>query len=518
MLDDSEISLAGSSRVHSIGLPRSSSPDHRRPAARLGAAALLTALGVFVGFDIASHPIVLWDESRLAVNALEMSQRGFSLVTTYGFQPDLWNTKPPLLIWLEAGSIHLFGASEWALRLPSFMAALATLALVMRFSWWLGGSRFVAAAAPTVLALSPGFFGDHAAQSGDYEALLCLFTTAYLLLLFRVLHRKRPGAWSVLACGLLVAGACLTKGIAGLAPGVGVAIYVIVRGRWPRLVQTPWFAVAGALVVAIVGGYYLAREQLAPGYLAAVRANELGARYVHGMNGHFWPAYYYLDMLGQEFGPRWAYVGLAVAPFLRFGRNKSAAFMTYAFVVIPTLVLVFSLSRTKIFWYVAPVYPLLSITFAIAVERVLHLLVRRARMPAPAAYIAVAIGAGYLVLNALHEKLVVLPKHETNDQGGYGELFAALNARGVRQIQTIDAGVYNNDDLEDYTPQRRFYTLLWRARGLEISEENPNDAPWLAKGQVLATCDPTLRPRVSALGPSVADAPGCVAVAGSGGG
>ena len=60
------------------------------------AAAILSFTALFIGLDIAERPIALWDESRLAVNALEMRQRGFSLVTTYGFAPDLWNTKPPL--------------------------------------------------------------------------------------------------------------------------------------------------------------------------------------------------------------------------------------------------------------------------------------------------------------------------------------------------------------------------------------------------------------------------------------
>src|ERR1700722_19532584 len=133
------ISLAGSFRVQSIRQPRASRPELSSRVASLCGVAVLAGLGLFLACDIAGRPIALWDESRLAVNALEMSQRGFGLVTTYGFQPDLWNTKPPLLIWLEAGSMHLFGASEWALRLPSLLAGLATLVLVLRFSLRLGG-------------------------------------------------------------------------------------------------------------------------------------------------------------------------------------------------------------------------------------------------------------------------------------------------------------------------------------------------------------------------------------------
>src|SRR5579872_1183998 len=310
-------------------------PARRRRLDWTLATGLLALLGLFIGYDIGSQPIVLWDESRLAVNAIEMSQHGLSLVTTYGGLPDLWNTKPPLLIWLEAASLGLFGPSEWALRLPSFFAALATLALVMRFTWRLSRSRFTAGAAAVILALSPGFFGEHAAQSADYDALLCLFTTAYVLAFFKVLHRRKPKALDVLVCGLLVAGACLTKGVAGLVPGVGVAAYLLIRWRrLPRLFQTPWYLVAGGLTALLVGGYYMAREATGAGYLAAVQANELGARYLRGMNGHFWPADYYLKMLGQQFGFGWGYVGVSLAPFLFFRhRGKTAAFLTYVLIV-----------------------------------------------------------------------------------------------------------------------------------------------------------------------------------------
>src|SRR6185312_15164299 len=97
--------------------------------------------------------------------------------------------------------------------------------------WRLTRSRFVMLAAPVFLVLSPGYFGGHAAHAGDYESLLCLLTTAYGLLLFRLIHSRRPWALAVLGMGLLVALACLTKSVAGVMPGVGIFVYAVVRGR-----------------------------------------------------------------------------------------------------------------------------------------------------------------------------------------------------------------------------------------------------------------------------------------------
>ena len=487
----------------------------KRPTPWLSAAIVFVALAGFLVSDLPGRPIVLWDESRLAVNALEMSRTGFSLITTYGFKPDLWNTKPPLLIWLEAGSIDLFGPSEWAVRLPSYLASLATIALVMAFGWRLGRSRFVMLAAPIMLALSPGYCGGHAAHSGDYEALLCLLTTAYVLLLFELIHRRRPNPGAVLGLGLLVAAACLTKGVAGVVPGVGVFVYALASGRWPRLVRTPWYALAGLIAVALVAGFYLLRERAGPGYLAAVVSNELGGRYLHGMHGHTWGPDYYVLMVFELFSLGPALALLLVSPFmgrfspaLRWPATKTSAFLAFSNYVSLGLMATYTVSQTKIYWYIVPIYPFLALSLAIVLDKLLRALPRR-RGQLPQAL--VAVGLLYLVVTAALYKYVQLPKVEDNPQGRYGRVFAELNARGVRNIRTLDGGVGNDDNLVDYTPQRWFYTLVWRGRGLDIREVDPSAPARLQAGAVLVTCDPALEPRVRALAVSITRVPGCAA-------
>jgi 4-amino-4-deoxy-L-arabinose transferase-like glycosyltransferase len=50
-------------------------------------------------------------------------------VTAY-HQPDLGNTKPPLLNWLQALSMAVFGLSELAVRLPSLLVVPGTVGLL----------------------------------------------------------------------------------------------------------------------------------------------------------------------------------------------------------------------------------------------------------------------------------------------------------------------------------------------------------------------------------------------------
>jgi 4-amino-4-deoxy-L-arabinose transferase-like glycosyltransferase len=75
---------------------------------------LFVVLGVFPVFmHLDTLPIRIWDEARQAVNALEMWENGNFLVTHFEGSPDMWSTKPPLLIWLQVALIGLLGPVSW---------------------------------------------------------------------------------------------------------------------------------------------------------------------------------------------------------------------------------------------------------------------------------------------------------------------------------------------------------------------------------------------------------------------
>ncbi|HRS18061.1 MAG TPA: glycosyltransferase family 39 protein, partial [Bacteroidales bacterium] len=129
-------------------------------------------------------PIRIWDESRLAINSYEMLQNRDYIVTHYDGKPDMWNTKPPLLIWIQVLFMKMFGVNEFSVRLPSAIAAFLTCITILFFSvryltnFWFG---FIAV---FVLMTSHGYINIHATRTGDYDALLTLFTTLSGLLFF----------------------------------------------------------------------------------------------------------------------------------------------------------------------------------------------------------------------------------------------------------------------------------------------------------------------------------------------
>jgi len=88
----------------------------------------------------------------------------------------MWNTKPPLLIWVQVFLMRILGVNELAVRLPSAFAAFFTCIVLLIFfrrhlkNFWFGFISIL------VLVTSYGYIDLHASRTGDYDALLTLFT------------------------------------------------------------------------------------------------------------------------------------------------------------------------------------------------------------------------------------------------------------------------------------------------------------------------------------------------------
>lgn len=487
-------------------------------------AAVMTVCALFMFVDLRMTPVVLWDEFRIAVNALEMRLSGhLSLVTTYGFQPDLWNTKPPLLIWLMDLSMAVFGASEPAMRLPTMAASLGTLALVMSFTRRVTQSFKAAALAAVLLALSLTFFGEHGARTADYDALLCFLTTGYLYLLFFTLHRRRPRAGAVMAAGVLVGLAVLTKSVAGLLPGVGVTLYVLLAGRWRRPLQSPWYAAAALLGAAGPAAFFVLREQAGPGYLKAALFNDVSGRFNSALDRHTGSPLYYLAGLFGGGGFSAGFPGAAAPLALVSARGRARLALLYCLCVAGGELAVLSSSATKLMHYAAPVLPFLAIMVAIAAREGLAVITRANRegrlglVTPTSAKALLMLFVGVVAVQAIRARTGYLPEREFYPQALYGELFQALAAKGLTALQVVEGGIVKRSVIAegvpgDYAPQFDFYRELANTHGMQVRRIAPAALQNPAAGALLASCDPDYTQRLRKLGPDLGGVKGCVAV------
>jgi 4-amino-4-deoxy-L-arabinose transferase-like glycosyltransferase len=197
----------------------------------------------------------LWDvdEGRNSTAAGEMRASGNWIVPTFN---DIMRVdKPPLLYWLQVAAYHFFGMNEFAARLPSALAALATVLLCYE----LGRRMFSAAAGlygGLIVASTPMFCA--AARFANPDALLNCFTVLALFLFWR--GYNRAGWLWFASLGAAMGLAVLAKGPVGLVlPLAVMSLFLLWQRSWRifwnrgflagvvtfSLVALPWYVFVG---------------------------------------------------------------------------------------------------------------------------------------------------------------------------------------------------------------------------------------------------------------------------------
>ncbi len=451
---------------------------------------------VFTLFSLAiltlsrARPIETWDESRNINNALEMSIHGHWLVPMFAWAPDHWNTKPPLLICLQAALLRLGLPPFSALRLPAELAALATVLLIVWFCSRVLGRPFAGILAGMLLMSSVMFFGLHVGISGDYDALLSLLlTTSALAFWTYVQHGSLRG---LLLAGLALSLAILTKGVAALLFLPGLLLFVFVSGKAKRTLADwrLWAVLLGAF--ALAGSYYIARDRLFDhGYLQSVFDNELSGRYSKTNEGHrrTWALYLLELIVKNEPGTLLLPLGFLMLRHTGSVRdpernpdrdpdrtNLADLAQTRSFalqcIVVPTVfLLILSTSATKISYYCAPALPQLAILSGLGTEWALRsFAARSSSMPR----LRTALLA-FLTLTMLMPLLLTLRRNrQPAEQAAYGPALLRMQQAGLHgPVQIIDNGVDNSANFPFYSPTALFFATEAQQHGLFTGLQGP---------------------------------------------
>jgi 4-amino-4-deoxy-L-arabinose transferase-like glycosyltransferase len=456
--------------------------------------------------DLGWAPLQAWDESRLAVNAIEMLDTGARLATTYGFTPDLWNTKPPLAINLMAWSMAAFGPTEFALRLPAALAACATVAMVVWFVRRVTASTACAIGAGVLLATAPLFYGYHAGGTGDYDAVLTMFTTGYAIVLFDLIERDGPARRHAAGAGVLLGLAILTKGIAGVIPGVGIAAYTLVFafGTLPRR----WvdYAVVVAIGATIGAVFYLLRGAAGDGYVAAVSANELGGRFGRTLDHHSGNRWFYLrELTDHAPGRAWP----VLVSLLALERGQPRRLAIFCLCQIIALVLVYSSAATKFSWYILPAEPFVAIALALGGFGVVRLAERKApRTLAIAVQVVLLAVVVAFAAQAARNRYLQTYAPFTRPRA-FGTLIDAAAQRHMLPLVVVDGGFDNATGFVHYSPTLRFYRLAAQRRGQPVTEATT--IAGAGASRFIGSCDAAVP--VARLGAVAWQGAGCVLVA-----
>lgn len=397
-------------------------PSLRHPVAVLATLASLCVATFWIG--LGSLGITDLDEGLYVAAARDIVLTGDLITPRVGGQP--FFEKPPLLYWLVALCISVFGSHEFAARLPSALAATLTVAL----TYWYGRSflgRRPAIFGGALLAVSPVLVGS--ARLATTDALLVLFVTCAMISLYRAWAGGTRSLWWAAAgvfCGLGV----LTKGAPGLVlPIATFVVFVLVRSAGTRDLAEAARRLKALMLVLLV-----AAVVAAPWHFAVWRANgsvfvreylvrQHVQRFQGGDRGHQAPVWFFVPgfLIGCFPGSLFAVAALfsrrtdapdtatRTSPVESTAQDGRLFLKTWFWVTF----LLFSFGGSKLISYILPLYPAAALLAGDWLER----MGRHKDLARPLVFTGMAAGAVLgLLLTALlfPEPVVQLIQHSAD--------------------------------------------------------------------------------------------------------
>lgn len=246
-----------------------------------------THLWLLLGFavllrliSLMTYPLMDTTEARYGEMARLMVETQNWLTPQFDYGVPFWG-KPPLFTWMSAAGIKLFGLSEFAVRLPHWLAGMATIALISLFAY---RAKINALAAAIVLATCGIFSIAAGAVMTDMALTLAMTITMIGFYYGWQKEGKSAKKWGYiafagLACGLLAKGP-----VAIVLVAIAVMPWLILQhgfiGSFIQLWQRFPIVSGTILMLAIALPWYIAAEIATPGFLDYFIVGEHFKRFV----------------------------------------------------------------------------------------------------------------------------------------------------------------------------------------------------------------------------------------------
>lgn len=319
----------------------------------------------------ALRPLSVPDEGRYAEISRWMLLSGDWLTPRLDGLP--FFHKPPLLHWLQAMSMAVFGVTPWAARLVP-----AGAALLMACSLYLAVQRIagqpLARRAALMLAASGTFLVG--GQYVNHDMLVATFIACAIwcfALAFLAGPEPHQG-WARLGYACCALG-LLTKGLIGVAlPGLVIFVWITWTRQWRKAAHLPW--VSGLVLFALLAlPWFILAGRHYPGlwgYLFGAQQFEryTGATFNNQHGWWFYPAVLALMLLPWTGFLAFSSIRSKVAE-LTAATGREDEIRLLCWIWVGAIVLFFTLPRSKLAGYVLPVVPPLAVLVALGWERVM---------------------------------------------------------------------------------------------------------------------------------------------------
>ena len=319
---------------------------------------LLLVFGFAWFANLGQRDLFNTDEGRYAEISREMVASGDWL--TPRLDGLKYFEKPPLQYWATAAAFEAFGQNGWTARLWTGLTGFLGVLFATFFAWRLFGAE-AGQAAGLILAscLTWVFLGHGSSLDMGVSFFLSLAVGAFALAQRDAATPGSRRGWMLFgwaACAL----ATLSKGLIGIVlPAGGVALYVLWHRDW-RVLARLELGKGLALFLLIAAPWFVMVSLANHEFARFFFIHEHFERFLTKDHGRFQPWWYFLPLLALGLVP-WTLAlpgALASAarrrPLARFNPQRFLlAYCVFVFVF-------FSVSDSKLFGYILPIFPALA--------------------------------------------------------------------------------------------------------------------------------------------------------------
>lgn len=322
---------------------------------------LAIVLTVFFSFALGTRALSVPDEGRYAEIPREMLQL-HDFITPH-LDGVKYFEKPVWMYWVGAAAQWAFGASEWAVRLPTMLMALLGCLITYGYGRWLF-NRGTGLLASGILATSLLYFAM--AHSLTLDMTLSVWLGLSFLSFITAVDLPRGSTARTLIFLIMFASAglaVLTKGLVGMVFPAAIAfLWCLVTQRWRELRYLPWVSGVGLFLLITVPWHYLVQQQN-PEFFHFYVIEQHFTRYFTKAMNRYQPWWWFFPILIGGFIP-WTFflpqafsqVRRAAAPY----RQRLMFLMIWASFIF----VFFSLSDSKLIPYLVPIFPALALLVA----------------------------------------------------------------------------------------------------------------------------------------------------------
>lgn len=452
---------------------------------------LLCSYPLFI--NLGKLSLRMWDESRNAINALEMLHNHNFLVTYFDGQPDMLNTKPPFLTWGITFFMKLIGPSELAVRLPSALSALLIIIVCFWFSKKYLKSILPGFFAGIILSTSVGFIDYHVARNGDFDALLSMWAFFYCIFFFLYLETGKLRNLQLFS--LFITFAILTKAIAACLFLPGLFLFLVINKKYWCFFKKLEFYIYPLLGLLAGLSYFFIRELYNPGFIRIVIENDVVGRYsgqyLETIGDHAESIWFYLQLMHEHQFSFWLpFVPFAVVITLLSKNSLIKNWGAFLSVVSILFLLIISKSYSKLPWYDAPAFPflaaLIGLGLAEACFRISDLITLKSSLVRSILLVVVCIGLFINPIQRIFATTILAEKETYFPELFYGDFVSHFyNMYPQQKVLNIVS--------EGYNPHLTFYQKVKEYAGYKINIIPPY-AP-VNKNDTIMVCEKGMWPK-----------------------